>query len=216
MIEAALAPRGMAELQADLRRIQGVSCASECFDAVFELSGALVGSQRRLEVIWQGKAAVWKSEGSAWLPGDEQSMDICVRGSVVGTLKWPGTALRAVMKERLEMLVQLSGMVLLERALRLPEAAQGATDVRNEPNKLAQKAARSETRAERFASLLIEDLRLFLTRERAEEFATGLRYGDWQLRFAPELERCRSAFRSRYGEAHTFEEVVPRLAELPG
>lgn len=205
------------EFQAGLRRIQNTNGASECFDAIYELSGVLVGRQRRLEVLWQGKAAVWKGEGGAWATGVEcESRDICVRGSAVGRLSWAGGTLAAAVGERLDMLLRFSGMVLLEGALQVAEAARRAKEAQNEPKTLAPEVARSETRAQRFASLLIEDLRLFLERERAPEFAAGMREGDWRLRFAPELERCRRAFRSRFDAVDTFEEVVPRLVELPG
>lgn len=72
------------------------------------------------------------------------------------------------------------------------------------------------TAAQRFAELLIEDLVLYLRRERPQELAEGQRQGDWRKRFEPELERCRRAFHDRYptngeGKAEIFEEALQRL-----
>ncbi|MGH9476861.1 MAG: hypothetical protein ACRD1C_11090 [Terriglobales bacterium] len=220
LIDAALAPQSASELQAGLRRLQTAATLGECFEAIYELSAALVGPQRALFVVWQEQKALWKSTGEPSRLSSGCRAEIKVRGRAVGELVWPGAPLPAAMAERLEVLLRLAGLVLLERALpAVGPTAAGPTAVaqppRQESNALSWLAHAGETRAQRFASLLIEDLRLFLTRERAQEFAAGARAGDWRQQFAPELERCRGAYRDRYGETETFEEAVSRLVELP-
>ncbi|MGH9487744.1 MAG: hypothetical protein ACRD04_09190 [Terriglobales bacterium] len=227
LIATALQPQGVAELQSGLRRLQEARSPAECLDTVFELSAALVGPQRALLVVHKGQTAVWKREGlnlperfaseraPALLGGGSQA-EIRVRGRVVGLLYWTGAAVPRATEEKLDLLIRTAGLVMLESALPEKAAAIAAPAAEDEPKALAPGARNGETRAQRFASLLLEDLRLFLERERGTELAAGAREGDWRQRFAPEIERCRRAFRERFadkGDEETFEEVVPRVGE---
>ena len=230
LIQAALEPRNASELQEGLLRLRQTSGLSACFTALFELTEAWIGRQRALLVVHGGQVAVWKSSGlslPARFPLQRQGevlrggshLEVRVQDRVVGQLYWPGEALPAAARTKVELLVQWCGLLLLERALGsrpvaavLQPAAAGTS--------LAPPVAgrRDGSPAQRFATLLVEDLKLYLQRERGPEFATGQATGDWRSRFAPELERCRRAFAERFAEGNgaamnIFEEAAPRLVE---
>lgn len=222
-IAAALQPQSALELQDGLRRIGSGRTPEQVFAALFEAGAAMVGTQRALIVVRGDQAAVWKQEGlslpSRFLTAQREQVltrETCaavrVRGTTVGYFCWKGAALPAPVEARLAILIQFAGLVLLESGLPTATAAAAKLPIDNKQALRERREANSE--AGRFAELLIEDLRLFLTRERVEDLEMGVRAGDWSNRFAPEIERCRQAFAIRYSgaeEARTFEEVVPRL-----
>lgn len=223
-IAAALQPQSALELQDGLRRIGSARTPAQVFAALFEAGAAMIGQQRALIAVHGEQAAVWKQEGLS-LPArfpaaqreqvlaHETSAPIKVRGTTVGYFCWKGAGLPAPVEARLAVLIQFAGLVLLESGLPTAKAAAARLPVASTQALPERQEANSE--AGRFAELLIEDLRLFLTRERDQDLSMGVRAGDWRSRFAPEIERCRQAFAVRYSsaeEAKLFEEVVPRLA----
>lgn len=213
-----------------LRSLAKAQTANACFQQVFELAGKAVGSSRALLVEWGGEMAVWRQEGTA-LPGrfaaasrqawlrEGSAATIQVRGRSVGALYWPGGALGQAAAERVELLTGIAGLALLAGALPARQAGSAAAkETTRTPTLPEMRAARNEmeARAQRFARLLIEDLSLYLRRERRGDFEAAKAHGEWS-RFAPELERCRRAFLERYpagGEIglDIFEEATPRLA----
>lgn len=222
-IAAALQPQSTLELQDGLQQIGSAKTPAQVFGALFDASAAMVGAQRALVIERGEQAAVWKSKGISlppqfparqreqFLPA-ESCVAVRVRGKIVGYFCWKGVVLPAPVAARLQLLIQFAGLVLLETAMPSATATVVAAPASGAAPAPARSGAVSE--AERFAELLIEDLRLFLTRERAEDLGMGVRAGDWRARFAPEIERCRRAFAAHYPgqeEAGIFEEVVPRL-----
>lgn len=222
-IAAALQPQSALELQDGLQRIGSAKGPAQVLAALFKAGSAVVGPQRALIVVRGEQAAVWKQEGISLpsrfpaaqceqlLPRETRAA-VKVRGTTVGYFCWEGVTLPAPIEARLAILIQFAGLALLETGL----PTETATVVASPAASVAVAPQRPETGSDsgRFAELLIEDLRLFLKRERAEDLGMGVRAGDWRERFAPEIERCRQAFAIRYfgmEEARTFEEVVPRL-----
>lgn len=233
MIRAGLEPRAASELQGGLERLRAAEGPGNCFTALFDISEPWIGRQRALLVVHRGQVAVWKNSGMSlpprfsWerreevLPGGTQA-EVRVRGQLVGVLIWPASELAEATRKRLDLFTQWTGLLLLEQELgrsmttaaRIAPASAPAVPV------VTPLPARAEAGSptERFAELLIEDLRLYLQRERADELAAGRSSGDWRQRFAPELERCRRAFVDRFGglgeaATRTFEEATPRLAD---
>ena len=239
LIAAALQPRALASAQEDLLRLLRSPDPNHCFALLFQQARELVGPARALIVVHRNQAAVWQREGVELperfpLASQDlvlragQRLPIRVRGRLVGLLHWPGAALEAAAQARLDLLLQLAGLVLLGQALPRDQAAgaPAATTLvaAPEPPSSAPTAAPTprtprsdeEARAQRFAALLIEDLALYLRRERPQDLAQGRACGDWRHRFQPELERCQRAFLDRYPpgggiEASLLEEALPRL-----
>ncbi|MGH9412187.1 MAG: hypothetical protein ACRD0Y_00450 [Terriglobales bacterium] len=217
-IAAALQPQSVLELQDALQRLHRGRTAPQVFAALFDAAAALVGSQRALVVVRGEHAAVWRSEGMALPPRFPAaqfelvtSVPVTVRGKVVGYFCWRGAALAAPVAARLDLMVQFAGLMLLELALPA-RPLRDAEAVGSAPEPARRQEASTE--AGRFAELLIEDLRLFLEMDRAEDLGKGIRTGDWPQRFGPEIDRCRQAYAARYeDEMKTFEGVVPRLVE---
>jgi hypothetical protein len=238
LVAAAAQERGHDERWSEgLRKLAQAEAASACFAELFTLAGGVVGQARALLVEWQGEMAVWRQEGTA-LPahfptasrsarlGEGSTAGIQVRGHSVGALYWPGARLERRAAERVALLTEIAGLALLAGAVRAtapapltPAAGAGAARVLAPATTAARRPARNEAeaRAQRFAHLLIEDLRLYLSKERPQEVETARRLGDWNQRFAPELARCRRAFRERYPEGgdigiEVLDEETPRLA----
>jgi hypothetical protein len=233
MIHAGLEPRAASTLQGGLERLGEATEAGDCFSTLFEVAEPIVGRQRALLVVHRGQAAVWKSFGMS-LPGrfalgrrqevlrGGTQAEVRVRGRLVGLLHWPGSDVSGAFRNQLALITQWTGLLLLEKGLgmALAKAAKVAPAMETVASVTPPQPAGMEagSATERFAALLIEDLRLYLQRERAEELAAGRAAQDWRERFAPELERCRRAFADRFaslGQAamNTFEEAAPRLAD---
>ncbi|MGH9394243.1 MAG: hypothetical protein ACRD1E_08750 [Terriglobales bacterium] len=232
IIATALRPAAEAESERAWQRLLHANSPHACFEALFELSAALVGADRALIVIHQGRAAVWRQQGLA-LPArtskaeldlllrSGQTTPIQVRGRVVGVLHWPGPPIQSTDQSRLDLLLATAGLLLLSLAMPAPQIpsapASAATLARAQPQALIEMLPPlDEDRAQRFARLLIEDLALYLRRERPSELADGERLSDWPRRFQAEIERCRGAFADRFPPAQgtspaVFEEAVPRL-----
>jgi hypothetical protein len=235
MIAAGVQARGPdASWGEGLRRLARAQAATACFDELFEQTEGVVGRARALLVEWRGEMAVWRQQETAlperfaaasrgaWLR-DGTTAAIRVRGHSVGALYWPGARLERAAAERMALLTEIAELALVAGALpaaRQPsQAGAGASETRQRPAMPPARAAQNEAeaRAQRFARLLIEDLRLYLQKERPQEAAAAQSVGDWQGRFAAELGRCRRAFLERYpaGGAiriEILEEEVPRLA----
>ena len=215
-----------------LRRLGQAQPANTCFGELFELAGAVVGRARALLVERRGEMAVWRQEGTAlplrfaaasrnaWLR-EGTTAGIRVRGRSVGALYWPGGALEKAAMARVELLTEIAGLALLAGALpAAPASHPAAASAGVPPRALPEtRAARNEAeaRAQRFARLLIEDLSLYLRKERLREVEAARISGDWEQRFAPELARCRRAFLERFPaggeiEIEILEEETPRLA----
>lgn len=214
LIAAGLEPRATAGFGAGLARLLEAGDPNQTFAALFDETQALVGAARALLVIRGGEAAVWKSAGVSLAPrfplahqeaalrgpGGRRSGThaISVRGTTVGLLYWEGAAeIEATARAQLEALLRVAGLLLFAQAF--PQAPQAAPLAEPTATSMAPAPrAPAGTAAERFAQILIEDLELFLERERPEELAAARRRRDAATRFAPELERCRQALASRY------------------
>ncbi|HET9784164.1 MAG TPA: hypothetical protein VFP94_04295 [Terriglobales bacterium] len=230
LIHAGLEPRSASELQAGLERMRAAEGLGNCFSALFEVAEPWIGRQRALLVVRREQVAVWKNFGmnlparfdiarrEEVLRGGSQA-EVRVRGQLVGLLHWPESELSEATRSRLELFTRWAGLLLLEQGLgKHAAAARGVLKEAAEVPQAAPSPARAAagSPAEHFAELLIEDLRLYLQRERAEELAAGRASGDWRVRFAPELERCRRAFGDRFGSVDvikTFEGATPRLVD---
>ncbi|HWG36930.1 MAG TPA: hypothetical protein VN690_04360 [Terriglobales bacterium] len=208
MIQASLRPAADADLLMHLRRLMGAATAGECFTAVYEAAGAVVGANRALFVVHRGEIAVWKQPGYELpqrFPALSRDLvlrhgntaEILVRGRAVGLLHWRGPTLHPELQARQDLLVEMAGLTLLAQGLprTQPAPAEPATLQAAMP---VAPAIVDEGRAQRFARLLVEDLALYLRRERSEEFELAARSGDWQGRFQPEIERSRRAFAERF------------------
>ena len=234
LIAAALQPRALASAQSDLLRLLQTQDPNQCFALLFQQARELVGAACALIVVHRNQAAVWRREGIELperfpLASQDlvlragQRLPIRVRGRVVGLLHWPGAALEAASQTRLDLLLQLAGLVLLGQSPSRPQSTTAAAAVASPPSSAPSPVpppsrvpgSEEEARAQRFAELLVEDLALYLSRERPRELADGRARGDWRSRFQSELERCRRAFLERYPPGggigiHLLEEALPR------
>ena len=223
MIEQALRPAGDARLQQSIGAVMRAATPRDCFTAVFEAVAGELGEPRALLVVHGGEIAVWRQEQMslpAHFPAPSRDLvlrngstaEICVRGRVVGLMHWPGGRLHPERQARLELLLAAAGLALL--AIGLPRSAAtvrpAAPPMPATPVKVTPA---DEGRAQRFARLLVEDLGLYLRRERAAEFEAAASSGDWRQRFRLEIERGRRAFAERFQDAEVYEKMVPLMME---
>lgn len=235
LIARALEPQACAAAEEGFQKLLQAGDPGQCFEAIFERSREMVGDARALLVIRENQAAVWRQErvelpsrfprsSQDLLLRAGQRLPIAVRGQTVGLLFWPGGELETTAQARLELMLQTAGLVLLSHGL-TPDNAAGrpaaASEVSRTPTValLERGGPEPASDAQRFARLLLEDLALYLQRERAQDWAEGQRSGGWQRQFQPELERCRRAFLERYPEgsgtpSSVWEEALPRLAPV--
>lgn len=227
MIEAAVGPaaRAQAETGARLAAIVGASDPEAIFERLWEAS-AEAGPARALLVSFRGQMAVWRAEGlelpAAFAESERErhlargaSLAVTVRGLKVGELYWErARKLEDTKLAELALHTRAAGIALLGQALAMPrEAAQTAgTESQPESARAPRPAPTGADPASRFAALLIEDLELYLRRERGNELEAARARGNAGTAFGGEIERCRRAFRERYPDAGAiFEEAAQRL-----
>ncbi|MGH9417012.1 MAG: hypothetical protein ACRD01_10325 [Terriglobales bacterium] len=208
IVQAALLPAAQAAGPEALRGLLAAPSPGACFTELFQLSGELLGEARELWVEYHSTRALWQRAGGPLSAAE--AIEVMVRGRVIGRLQWPAGALPPGLRPRLELLTAVAGLVLLRQGLEARTvstdgvaAAVGTEAVRALPPPARAAADRTEAASaeERFARLLVEDLRLYLQHERAAELAGAHDAGEFHRRFAAEWERLRRAFLERYPQA---------------
>jgi len=231
LIETALRPQaaeGRLGPEALLQAVDASADPNQMFAALFDATEALTGPARALIVTLGGESAVWRAQGVRLpdrfplaahndilrpAPGRSRGLlPIHVRELAVGWLYWETAAdLEPARLSRLQLLLRVAGLCLLSQALPAPRPADPEAAPRV-PAAARPEALVHADPAARFAHLLIEDLALYLERDRTQEFAAAQRAGDAATRFQPEIERCRRAFQHRFQSGmEVFEAAAQTL-----
>jgi len=161
---------------------------------------------------------------------------LLVRGKTIALLYWSGASgpSSELLPQRLQLLVEVTGRILESglgarevpaqtspagtNAETAPEpAAEPVTAVAAAvPPLAAASASPLEARARRYAKVLIEDLELYLNRDRPQEITAALEERDLYIRLRPDIEKCRLSYLEKFPPAsgigiHILEEELVRV-----
>jgi len=168
---------------------------------------------------------------------------LLVRGKGIALLYWSGEGgpRPELLPRRLQLLVEVTGRILesglgardsapapsANAAPMLPDArssldAPGGSAVPAPapgtvtPGATPAAASPLEARARRYAKVLMEDLELYLNRDRPQEIATAIQERDLYIRLRPDIEKCRLSYLEKFPPAsgigiHLLEEEMVRV-----
>ena len=166
---------------------------------------------------------------------------LLVRGKGIALLYWSGAGgpRPELLPRRLQLLVEVTGRILesglgardsapapaANAAPRRPDAratvdapTESATPAPGTVDSGATPPAASplEARARRYAKVLMEDLELYLNRDRPQEIATATQERDLYIRLRPDIEKCRLSYLEKFPPAsgigiHLLEEEMVRV-----
>ncbi len=160
---------------------------------------------------------------------------LLVRGKTIALIYWSGAggASSELLPQRLQLLVEVTGRILESglgtrevpaqtssagtNAETAPEAAPSPEPVAAAvPPLPASSSSPLEARARRYAKVLIEDLELYLNRDRPQEITAALEERDLYIRLRPDIEKCRLSYLEKFPPAsgigiHILEEELVRV-----